>query len=77
MAFATCSQGVQFPVRALVAFDRVHLSAGEARTVTLHVAPRQLQYWSTAESKWETATGKRTLSVGASSRDLRVEQAIN
>jgi beta-glucosidase len=69
--------GVQFPVRALVAFDRVHLSAGEARTVTLHVAPRQLQYWSTAESKWETATGKRTLSVGASSRDLRVEQAIN
>jgi beta-glucosidase len=69
--------GVQFPVRALAAFDRVHLNAGEAKTVTLNVAPRQLQYWSTADGKWETATGKRTLSVGASSRDLRVEQAIN
>ncbi len=69
--------GVQFPVRALVAFDRIHLAAGEAKTVTLHVEPRQLQFWSTADSKWETATGKRTLSVGASSRDLRVEQAIN
>jgi beta-glucosidase len=69
--------GVQFPVRALAAFDRVHLAAGEAKTVTLHVAPRQLQYWSTANSKWETATGKRTLSVGASSRDLRVEQVID
>jgi beta-glucosidase len=69
--------GVQFPVRALAAFDRVHLKAGEAKTVTLNVAPRQLQYWSTADHKWETAAGKRTLSVGASSRDLRVEQAIN
>ncbi|HME59510.1 MAG TPA: glycoside hydrolase family 3 C-terminal domain-containing protein, partial [Terracidiphilus sp.] len=69
--------GVQFPVRALVGFDRVHLAAGEAKTVTLHVAPRQLQYWSTKEGKWVTATGKRTVSVGASSRDLRVEQSID
>ena len=69
--------GVQFPVRALVGFDRIHLAAGEARTVTLHVAPRQLQYWSTKDGKWVTATGKRTVSVGASSRDLRVEQSVD
>jgi beta-glucosidase len=69
--------GVQFPVRALAAFDRIHLAAGEGKTVTLHVAPRQLQYWSTKDGKWVAATGKRTVSVGASSRDLRVEQAIN
>ncbi len=68
--------GVQFPVRALVAFDRVHIPAGEAQTVTLHVAPRQLQYWSTAQGKWELATGPRTLSVGASSRDLRLNQTV-
>ncbi|MDR3748350.1 MAG: glycoside hydrolase family 3 C-terminal domain-containing protein [Acidobacteriota bacterium] len=69
--------GVQFPVRTLAAFDRIHLAAGETKAVTLHVAPRQLQYWSTKDSKWVTATGKRTVSVGASSRDLRVEQAID
>jgi beta-glucosidase len=69
--------GVQFPVRALAAFDRVHLSSGEGKTVTLHVALRQLQYWSAKNGKWVTASGKRTLSVGASSRDLRVEQAID
>jgi len=69
--------GVQFPVRALVAFDRIHLGAGESKTVTLHVDPRQLQYWSTKDGAWQTATGKRTISVGASSRDLRVEQAID
>jgi len=70
-------EGVQFPVRALAAFDRVHIAAGESKTVTLHVAPRQLQYWSTKNKAWQTATGKRTVSVGASSRDLRVEQTIN
>ncbi len=69
--------GVQFPVRALVAFDRIHLAAGEVKTVTLHVAPRQLQYWSTKDGKWVTATGTRTLSVGASSRDLRLNQTID
>ncbi|MGA9070314.1 MAG: glycoside hydrolase family 3 C-terminal domain-containing protein [Terracidiphilus sp.] len=69
--------GVQFPVRALAGFDRVHLAAGESKPVILHVAPRQLQYWSTKEGKWVTATGKRTVSVGASSRDLRVEQSID
>ncbi len=69
--------GVQFPARALAAFDRIHLAAGEAKTVTLHVAPRQLQYWSTKEGKWVTASGKRMVSVGASSRDLRVEQGID
>jgi beta-glucosidase len=64
-------------VRALVAFDRIHLAAGEAKTVTLHVPERQLQYWSTASGKWVTATGKRTVSVGASSRDLRLNQTID
>jgi beta-glucosidase len=70
-------EGVQFPVRALVAFDRVHLNAGESKTVTLHVAPRQLQYWSTKDQKWETASGKRIVSVGGSSRNLRLNQPID
>jgi beta-glucosidase len=69
--------GVQFPVRSLVAFDRIHLGAGEGKTVTMHVAPRQLEYWSTANGKWTRASGSRTLSVGASSRDLKLEQAID
>jgi beta-glucosidase len=68
--------GVQFPVRALVAFDRIHLDAGESKTITLHVHLRQMQYWSTAKTAWVTASGKRELSVGASSRDLRLHQTI-
>ncbi len=68
--------GVQFPVRALAAFDRIHLAAGETKTVTMHVPLRQLQYWSTKEGKWVTASGKRVVSVGTSSRDLRLKQTI-
>jgi beta-glucosidase len=69
--------GVQFPVRSLAAFDRIHLAAEEAKTVTLHVQPRQLQYWSTKDGKWVAASGKRTVSVGSSSRNMRLEQSID
>ena len=68
--------GVQFPVRALVGFERVSIPAGASKSVTIHVAPRQLQYWSTRKQRWVTAPGKRVLSVGASSRDLRLEQTV-
>lgn len=63
---ATIPEGVQFPVRALAGFDRVRLKAGESKTVTLGVAPRQLQYRSTKDQQWIAASGKRTVSVGGS-----------
>ena len=68
---------VQFPVRAFAAFDRIHLKPGELQTITLHVPLRQLEYWSTKDQKWVRASGKRTVSVGASSRDLRLHQDID
>jgi beta-glucosidase len=68
--------GVQFPVRALVAFDRVRIAPGETKTVTLHVPERQLQYWSTKDGKWITVTAKRTVSVGGSTRNLPLHQEI-
>ncbi len=69
--------GVQFPVRSLAAFARVHLYAGQARRIALHVPLRQLQYWSVTHGTWATASGRRIVSVGASARDLRLEQSID
>jgi beta-glucosidase len=66
-------EGAQFAPRALVAFDRVNVTAGGTRSVTLHVPLRGLEYWSTAGDKWALATGPRTVHVGASSRDLRLQ----
>jgi beta-glucosidase len=73
---ATPSQippGVQFAPRALAAFDRVNVPAGEAKDVTLRVPLRALQYWSTAQDRWALAVGPRTVHVGSSSRELRVQ----
>jgi beta-glucosidase len=69
--------GVQFAVRKLIAFDRVSLRAGATKTIRWHVPARQLQIWSTDRHAWVTASGVRTVSVGASSRDLRLSQDID
>jgi beta-glucosidase len=64
--------GVQFAVRTLAAFDRVTLAAGESKDVILHVPPRSLEYWSTAENRW-VRSGTRQIIVGSSSRDLKLK----
>ncbi|MGO9259910.1 MAG: beta-glucosidase family protein [Bryobacteraceae bacterium] len=69
-------QGAQFAVRALVQFDRVGIPPGQSKTVTLHVEPRRFEYWSTAAGRWEIARGSRTVYVGASSRDLRLQTDV-
>lgn len=69
--------GVQFAPRTLVAFNRVTLAKGEAQVVTMHVDARRFQYWSTAESKWVTPAGTRTLKVGPSSRELNLSATVN
>ncbi len=70
------SHGAAFPVRKLIGFDRRRIAVGKTITVKLTVPLRQLQYWSMGEKRWQLADGERTLSVGASSRDLRLNQTI-
>jgi beta-glucosidase len=68
--------GTQFAVRALAAFDRVGLKPGDSKQITIQVPLRQLQYWSDITRSWQTTTGNRVVYVGASSRDLRLQQQI-
>jgi beta-glucosidase len=63
-------QGAEFAERALAAFERVSLKAGETREAVLHVAPERLRYWSKDEHTWHDARVGRRIYVGASSRDL-------
>lgn len=71
------ASGAQFAVKALAAFDRVSVPAGQSKRITLHLPLRRLEYWSTAANRWETATASRTLYVAASSRDVRLQQEVN
>jgi beta-glucosidase len=68
--------GADFPPRKLVAFDRIALAPGTSKAVRLPVPLRELQYWSTIDGTWKIAPGERTVSVGASSRDLRLTGVI-
>jgi beta-glucosidase len=62
--------GAQFAMRALAAFDRITLAAGEQRRVQLHIPPERLRYWSERDHAWREARSGRTVYVGSSSRDL-------
>lgn len=58
--------------RRLVGFQRITLDPGNEQRVTIHVGPRELAYWSTSRHGWATAPGRRAVSVGSSSRDIRL-----
>jgi beta-glucosidase len=68
--------GVAFAPRVLAGFERIHLAPGESRTTSIHVPLRTLQYWSVAERSWVTPKSSRIVSVGGSSRDLRLESTV-
>jgi beta-glucosidase len=64
------------PPRELKRFHKLNLASGETRQVTFTLTARDLSYWSAARSEWTLEPGLFELAVGASSRDLRLTQAI-
>ncbi|MGA2050396.1 MAG: glycoside hydrolase family 3 C-terminal domain-containing protein [Terracidiphilus sp.] len=68
--------GVQFANDILAGFERVSLQPGESKDVDIHVPRRQLEYWSSGQGKWIAVAGPRTLWVGGSSRDRKIEGRI-
>ena len=65
---------VDVEVRKLVGFRRVEVAAGSSVRVTLLVPARAFAYWHTAQARWEPLPGRKQLLLGASSRDLRLQQ---
>jgi hypothetical protein len=63
---------VPMAVRALAGFQRVALAPGQREHVTITVATRAFQYWSTGDHDWATAWGDRSFEIGSSSRDIRL-----
>ncbi|MET9388549.1 glycoside hydrolase family 3 N-terminal domain-containing protein [Streptomyces sp. NPDC002928] len=63
-------------VRALGGYRRIALRAGERRRVTVRVDARTLSSWDVQRHAWVLGTGRRTVWIGASSRDLRLRTGV-
>jgi beta-glucosidase len=63
------------PVLALEAFTRLHLEAGEARTVTFRLDTQELQTLN-QRLEWTTEPGVRQILIGASSNDMRLRGVL-
>ena len=70
------SSGAQFALKSLAGFDRVTVSPGQTKSVTIHVPLRQFQYWSVANNAWGLPSGARTVFLAASSRDIRAQAVV-
>ncbi|KKY35407.1 putative beta-glucosidase g [Diaporthe ampelina] len=64
------------PPRQLRGFEKVALAVGETKTVGFELMRRDLSYWDVVSQEWLIPEGEFTLSVGFSSRDLRVTANI-
>lgn len=64
------------PVRELRGFAKVALEPGESARVELAVSGRDLSTWDAEHHRWSLAEGSYTVSVGASSRDIRSSAEI-
>jgi beta-glucosidase len=65
------------PVRELKAFTKIYLEPGRSTSVSFSLCARDLSYWSTTESCWQLEAGAFEISIGASSRDLRLISRVD
>ena len=67
---------VERPVRELKGFEKVFLSPGESKEITLRLNRLSFAYFDSAAGRWRTDPGEYEIAVGASSRDLRIKQTL-
>ncbi|OBZ82958.1 putative beta-glucosidase L [Choanephora cucurbitarum] len=59
------------PPKLLRGFEKVFVKKGKKETVKFELSKTELSIWDTVANKWVVPSGKFTLHVGASSRDIR------
>jgi beta-glucosidase len=67
---------VERPIEELKGFQRVALKAGETKIVLFQLKARDLAYWDADKKQWVVEDEKVNLMVGASSADIKLQQAI-
>ena len=65
------------PVKELKGFKKVFLAPGEETEIALTLDKRAFAYYNVNLGDWHVESGKFTVSVGASSRDIRLTGAVD
>lgn len=68
--------GPNEPKVVLRGFDEIALEPGETKTVAFNLTYRDLSNWDTEAEDWRLTEYPKTAYVGASSRDLRLQQEL-
>ena len=65
------------PPKQLRGFAKLNLTPGQSGTATFNIRRRDISYWDTASQKWVVPSGSFGISVGASSRDIRLTGTLS
>ncbi|KAL7940971.1 family 3 glycoside hydrolase [Trichoderma barbatum] len=71
------SSAPRTPPKQLRGFAKLSLTPGQTGTATFNIRRRDLSYWDTASQKWVVPSGSFGISVGASSRDIRLTGSLS
>ena len=64
------------PPKQLKGFKRVELAAGASAPVSITLDARSFSYWDSKTHGWKVAPGTYTVLAAASSRDVKLQQAV-
>ncbi|MCF0141776.1 MAG: fibronectin type III-like domain-contianing protein, partial [Parasporobacterium sp.] len=64
------------PVHELKGFDKVFLAPGEEKEVSVNLCSRAFSYFEERLNDWFSPSGEYTIEAGSSSRDIRLEAAV-
>ncbi|HEX9600033.1 MAG TPA: fibronectin type III-like domain-contianing protein, partial [Mariniflexile sp.] len=67
---------IQQPIKALKAFQRVSLKAGETKIVALTLKAKNLEYWNVSKQQFELEKGQIELQVGGASDAIFLTKKI-
>lgn len=74
--YLTLPTSVNAAPKNLKGFDSVFIGAGQSSSVSMTLSRFDFSTWNVVTQRWEIALGTTTISVGASSRDIRLTGTI-
>ncbi|KAI7881482.1 hypothetical protein K492DRAFT_128866 [Lichtheimia hyalospora FSU 10163] len=76
-AYIGFPEGTEQPPKMLRGFEKVNIKHGKKQDVHFEFNERDLRVWDTTKQQWTIPSGTFSLYIGASSRDIRLEDTFD